>query len=59
MTVPMPVCMRCVHYDRSRPITCKAFPERIPDLVWLQGDPHTARIEGDHGILFEPKPNQP
>jgi hypothetical protein len=54
MTIPPPACMTCVHYDRAKPLTCDAFSDRIPDVIWLEGDPHTSHIEGDHGIQYEP-----
>jgi hypothetical protein len=53
--VLMPACMTCVHYRRELPVSCDAFPERIPDLIWLKGDPHTKPVDGDHGIRYEPK----
>lgn len=51
------VCMDCKHYHRAAKVPqCDAFPApgRIPDMVWVEGDPHTGPIEGDHGIRFEP-----
>lgn len=61
MIVAQPACIDCRHYRPDRPVTCAAFPDRIPDLVWLKGDPHTGPIPGDHGIQFElrvePKPD--
>jgi hypothetical protein len=60
MIGPMPVCMHCVHYDRTRPVTCAAFPERIPDLIWRRGNKHLQPIGGEvNGILYEPAPEQP
>lgn len=57
MTVDAPACMRCRHYHRrGEPVTCDAFPSRIPDRIWLEGDPHTGPVPGDHGIRFEPAP---
>lgn len=53
--IPPPACMTCVHYDRTKPVTCAAFPDRIPDVIWLEGDPHTKPVKGDHGIRFESK----
>lgn len=53
MSVPPPACTVCVHYDRTKPVTCAAFPVRIPDVIWLEGDPHTEPIKGDHGIRFD------
>lgn len=46
-----PVCRQCIHYHGN--LTCKAFPEGIPDVVIMDGNDHTKPIEGDHGILFE------
>ena len=51
MTVEPPVCMECKHFLGAR--RCDAFPEKIPDLIWLEGNPHTEHIDGDHGIRFE------
>lgn len=59
MMVAPPACMSCVHYDRTKPVTCTAFPDRIPDVIWLEGDPHTQPVTGDHGIRFEAKPGMP
>jgi hypothetical protein len=56
VTVDIPACMTCTRFHRKGPLTCDAFPERIPDKVWLEGDPHTSPIEGDHGLLYEAKP---
>ena len=54
MTVLSPVCIRCKHYhDDGEPVTCDAFPARIPDLIWLKGNKHTKPVAGDHGIRFE------
>jgi hypothetical protein len=54
MTVKMPACMTCVHYRYDAPLSCAAFPHRIPNIVWLRADPHTKPIAGDNGILYEP-----
>jgi len=54
------VCSHCKHYDveNSKPESngnvCKAFPEGIPDEIWLGKNDHTKPYEGDHGILFDP-----
>ena len=53
MTTVPAVCMKCQHYSAEKPVSCTAFPDRIPDVVWLEGNPHTEHIPGDHGILFE------
>jgi hypothetical protein len=62
MTLPPPVCMNCKHYRGAR--MCDAYPEKIVDLIWLEGNPHTKPVTGDHGIHFEernandPRPNR-
>ena len=48
-----PVCLLCRHYRRTEPRTCDAFPDRIPDEIWVYVNPHTQPISGDHGIQFE------
>jgi hypothetical protein len=57
MTVDPPACMTCRHYRPSNPVTCDAFPTRIPEVIWLQGNPHTEPVLGDHGIRYERKPD--
>ena len=49
-----PVCLDSRHYRRSQPRTCDAFPDRIPDEIWIYVDPHRKPFPGDHGIQFEP-----
>lgn len=56
MTVDMPACMTCIHFHREGPLSCDAFPERIPDVIWLEGNPHLTPVTGDHGIRYEPDP---
>jgi hypothetical protein len=54
MPVGIPSCMTCARYHSTddNGITCDAFPDRIPDLIWLEGDPHTAPVDGDGGKLY-------
>jgi hypothetical protein len=49
---PSKTCAVCAHW---LPISrqCAAFPERIPDAIWLGENPHTAPYPGDNGIQFE------
>jgi hypothetical protein len=53
MSIDPPVCLRCKHFRGAA--SCDAFPQKIPDLIFLEGDPHTERVPGDHGIRFEPR----
>lgn len=53
-----PVCARCKHWRPStgeNGRTCAAFPaaDSIPLVIWRGENPHTAPVEGDHGIRFE------
>ena len=54
-SITAPVCMTCKHYRSSDyGLTCDAFPRGIPDVVLLDGNPHTEPIPGDHGITYTP-----
>ena len=55
MIGPQPVCFACRHFDPETD-TCPAFPEAIPDSIWIEGDPHTSPVDGDDGIRFELAP---
>ena len=65
MTPLAPMCLGCVHYrdfaaqqigQERRVPTCDAFPDGIPDAIFLSGVEHDKPYPGDHGIQFEPKP---
>lgn len=60
MTIgPRSQCMACVHLrprlGMSEPLTCDAFPDRIPDAIYDNDLDHRRPIRGDHGIQFEAK----
>lgn len=48
-----PQCLFCKSFVFGR--TCLAFPERIPDDVYENKIPHKTAIDGDGGIVFEPR----
>lgn len=50
-----PVCSFCRHLNPGGARKCKAFPKEdsIPLAIWTGENPHTAPVEGDHGIQFE------
>jgi len=44
-------CSDCVH--RLRPGTCQAFPEGIPQRIFLNEISHRSPYPGDHGLQYE------
>ena len=48
-------CVICRHIDNdNNRITCKAFPDGIPRIIWDGIDDHSRPFPGDNGIQFEP-----
>ena len=47
-------CPYCVHF-RRKTITCKAFPDQIPEQFATGEAVHDKPFPGDHGIRFEAK----
>lgn len=50
------VCTDCIHWDFG--CACDAFPNGIPDDMWLGKNDHREPYPGDNGIQFEPLPEQ-
>ena len=51
-----PLCMQCKHLDENPEATkntCDAYPEGIPDEIFLSKVIHREPYDGDHGIQFE------
>lgn len=58
MIGPRPNCMDCTHRDENNfdGITCKAFPEGIPDDILVKGKKHTAKRPDQTGdFIFKRK----
>jgi len=55
--IPLPQCLNCKYLRRLRrrdpTFTCDAFPDGIPDAIFLEQVDHTKPYSGDHGIHFK------
>ncbi len=52
-TVKAPDCLKCVHFFHSNSgLVCKAFPNGIPEPIYMSQVKHTTPYKGDNGILF-------
>lgn len=52
MTSLVPVqCRACAHLRTA--MTCRAYPDRIPDEIVLRGADHRDPREGDGGVRFQ------
>jgi hypothetical protein len=47
-------CSECKNADRVKIGTCKAFPDGIPEEIWIGKNDHKNSYPGDNGIQFEP-----
>jgi hypothetical protein len=49
-----PLCLFCTRlsYHDGKPI-CPAFPQGIPDEIWIGGFDHRKAFKEDQGIRFE------
>lgn len=55
------VCSFCAHFNLNSALekkrTCKAFPEGIPDEIFLGRNNHREPFKGDNGIQFKLHPD--
>jgi excisionase family DNA binding protein len=55
MESPTPLCYGCNHFHGINSRTCDAFPEGIPNEIWIGTIKHDKPYPADHGIQFKPK----
>ena len=48
------LCKMCVHYRKDK--KCNAFPDGIPEKIWLMDILHKKPYPGDNGIRYKPLP---
>lgn len=55
------VCTLCVHFNVDSALekkrTCEAFPQGIPDEIFLGQNNHRSPYKGDNGIQFKLHPD--
>lgn len=57
-TGPAPECLRCAHFNddpKATKMTCAAFPEGIPEDVYMNRTLHRTPLPGDRGLQFTPR----
>ena len=55
MRSPNPPCYDCNYLHAVNSRTCDAFPDGIPEEIWVGTMKHDKSYLGDHGIQFQPK----
>jgi len=58
--LPRPSCGSCRHFDlerfhESKGFRCAAYPDGIPEPLYLGYHDHKTSYPGDHGILYLPR----
>lgn len=48
-----PICSYCKYLSLEKRKTCAAFPNGIPDFIWVGRKDHEKPCSGDRGIQFE------
>ena len=58
-TYRSPLCLNCARLRPGAKPMCEAFPEGIPDDIWVRAFDHRNHYPGDDGIRFAPIPGEP
>jgi hypothetical protein len=54
-----PICLYCTRLSfREKQAICPAFPDGIPDEIYLGAFDHRKAFKGDNGIRFELAPGK-
>jgi hypothetical protein len=56
LTRPAPIARV---FARQWPPNCSAFPDGIPEAIYLRGNPHVTPYAGDHGLRFDAATDAP
>jgi hypothetical protein len=57
MTIGMPQCILCRHFDKHSP-SCTAYPDGVPRSILENQHDHRRALAGDHGVQFEAKDDE-
>ena len=50
--IPANICIVCMRYRDGK--KCEAYPNGIPQAIWMGEHDHREPYPGDNGIRFEP-----
>ncbi len=53
--ISTPMCYNCAYFRGAESGKCDAFPDQIPERIWLGKLRHDKPLPGDHGTRFQPK----
>lgn len=49
-----PQCINCIHFRQDAPLTCEAFPNGIPMVIFLNEFDHRRPWPGDGNLRYIP-----
>ncbi len=54
-----PICDTCVHLHGGATWSCTAFPNGIPDPIFMSEADHHEPYPGDNGVVYTRDPEKP